>query len=799
MTDTKLTNLYLSIENNIEQLREERDGKDYLRHLNEALKNSAGQILEIGNAAHAEAQIFESKKNTSLESTVSFLLTFKWAETAKSFLLLWRNILFEQEKAQIMLRTSRTDDESVRELRSRSEEMLLNALNELKLVVEEEYNLAQLGDKQREKILEPLFAQTNPWPTYQAQIKEIEGQGVILQDRYKSLFFVVNEFDKIQSLVRKTVIDCQSEISESEMSLDEIISYVNENTDENPGKIVTHLEVIEKNILTHDHASDFTAILAKKTQKLPIDSKIPVAIYGSTIEIKDINFRKETRQWLDSEILPLLYEVWEVTEGIRTGLKMSLLNIRNRALLLDNEKKEVGESKITTEDLCRPLQLFKETSQDKKKICADLYSLIDSRLKAQFNVALIYNTNGEFLEIPLQSTINNLVFSQNEFFARIKNWWIKQINRVRLLRSSVKREDALSISEKVVRYLENRTPDSENNQYSGIFLTKGYIGESFRVGREEEVKRMKQLIEHWKMGYRGAVLLTGQRFSGKTLFGDLTSNLFFENNTIRLHPDSEIEVLGRRFTTKRKLVTALDFIKKYTLQSQSLIWLDNLELWTSADTTLSENVRTLKQFIDDYSGRIFIVVSMSNALKAHLDKTHDLDRFFQAEINLDRMPKEDISRAIAIRHGATHKKLINAEHEEITPQLFTRLTDIIYRNSEGNIGEALSNWSNSLEKVSEKEVRLHGNPNYELPDFINSDSAVLLSAIFLQKRTNEYDLVRLFGPSFGKKYRNILQRLLSLGLLKRHLDGRLEITETAVNDIGRLLEKHRYLSFDKKN
>ncbi len=768
-----------------------------MRHLNEALKKSANQILEIGDSAYAQAEVFENEKNTSLESAVSFLLTFKWAETAKSFLILWRNILFEQEKAQVLLQTARTDEQSVKDLRNRSEEMLLDALEELKSLIEGEYSAAQNSEKQREKILEPLFLQTNPWPTYRSQIQELEGQGTILQERQKSMLFVVNEFDKIEALVRKTVIDCQSEISESEMSLDEIIDYVNEHAEDSPGKIVTHLEVIERNILTHDHASDFTAILAKKTQNLPTESKIPVAIYGSMIELKDINFRKDTRQWLDSEILPLLYEVWEVTEGIRTGLKMSLLNIRNRALLLDNEKKENGESKITTEDLCRPLQLFKETSADKKKICADLYEEIDQRLKAQFDAALVYSAPDKFLEIPLQSTINNLVFSQNEFFERIKKWWSKQINTVRRLRTNVKREDALSVSEKVVRYLEHRAPAAENNQYSGIFLTKGYIGESFRVGREEELKRMKQLIEHWKMGYRGAVLLTGQRFSGKTLFGDLSSNLFFSNNTIRLHPDSEIDILGRRFSTKRKLISALDFIKKYTLQSQSLIWLDNLELWSSADVTLSENVRALQQFIDDYSGRIFIIVSMSNALKAHLDKSHDLDRFFQAEINMDKMPREDISRAIAIRHGATHKRLINEEEEEISSQMFTRLTDAVYRSSEGNIGEALSIWSNSLEKVGEKEVRLHGNPNYDLPDFLSSDSGVLLSTILLKKRTNEYDLVQLFGPAFNKKYRNILQRLISLGLLTRHLDGRLEITETAVNDIGRLLEKHRYLSFSK--
>lgn len=799
MTDTKLTDLYLFVDKHIELLSQEKDTKSYLVQLCKGLEEIATKVLEIGNPAAIDAAKYELEKNTSPASVLAFLTSFEWAENAKSFLVLWRNTLFEQEKAQVLLRAQKIKDETVIDLRARAENILKGAAAELENSLTEKYSLLKDNEKNRKKTLSSFFLQTNPWPIYQTQIIEIAGQGKALQERQKSLLFVVKEFDKIESLVRKTVIDCQAEISESEMSLNEIIDFVSKNTEEHPGKIVAELENLEKNIFSHDHANEFNAILNQKTRNLPTESKIPIKTHGSIIEIKEINFRKSTRQWLDSEILPLLYEVWEITEGMRTGLKMSLLNIRNRAYLLDNEKKEIGSSKVTTQDLCRPLLLFKDTSKDKKAMVSDIYSLINDRLKAQFSAANVYKSNAPFLEIPLQSSINQLVFSQNELFGRVKNWWNKQVNTIRLFRTNVAREDALSVSEKVVRYLEARAPDVENNQYSGIFLTKGYIGESFRVGRTEEVKRMEKLVRQWKSGFRGAVLLTGQRFSGKTLFGDLTANLFFENNLIRLHPDSEIDVLGRDFNTTRKLAPALDFIKKYTLQSQSLIWIDNLEIWSNSEVTLSENVRALEKFIDDFSERIFVVVSMSNALKNQLDQTHDLSRFFQAEINLDQMPKADVARAIAIRHGATHKKMITSDGEEISPQEFAKLTDKIYRMTDGNIGEALTEWSNSLEKVSEKEVRLHGQPDYQLPDFLSSDSAILLSTIFLSKRTNEYDLVRLFGPAFSRKYRGIVQRLLSLGLLTRHLDGRLEVTETAVNDIGRLLEKHNYLSFDKQS
>jgi hypothetical protein len=86
---------------------------------------------------------------------------------------------------------------------------------------------------------------------------------------------------------------------------------------------------------------------------------------------------------------------------------------------------------------------------------------------------------------------------------------------------------------------------------------------------------------------------------------------------------------------------------------------------------------------------------------------------------------------------------------------------------------------------------------YELPDFITPDNAILLSSIMLARKINEYRLRKLFGPVFSDKYRGVLQRLISVGLLRRNTDGWLEITESASNDLGRLLDKKKYLKYQK--
>ena len=794
MPDRKLTELNDYLQETIAALPTEKDQKKYLKSFAAGLRDAARHILEVGDAAGADVSVFESSKSTSRESLIAYFLVFEWLPRAKSLLVLWRNMLLEQEKAQVLLRSGKTNEEAVNKLRAESEFTLKEAVLDLQNYYENQIEINGKGDKTK-KFLAPFFLQTNPWGTYKLQIQKLADQTEILQERTGTLLFVTDTFEKIDALIRKTVIDCQAEISEALLSLDTFIDFVNENIAENPGKIAGYLESEEAKIHNHDHGSQFAAQLSELIAKLPEDTEVPVAAEGGTVRVREINFKKTGRQWLDSEILPQLYEVWELTEGVRTGLKMSLLNVRNRAVLLASEQNDSQNAVVEINSINKPLILFKETSARLKAECTEIYRVIDERMNKDFETAAVYRLQEEFLNIPLQSAINQIVFSQGAFLTRVKDWWVKQINRLRRIQTDVRREDALSTSEKVVRYLESRAPDTENSQYASIFLTKGYIGESFRVGREEEIARMEKLIQQWKKGYRGSVLLTGKRFSGRTLFGDLTAARFFNGNFINLQPDTEITFNGRRFQTGHNLAEALDWIAKYTINTQSLLWLDNLELWSNAGNSIGQNVRALQKFIDNNAGRIFITVSMSNWLRSYLKRTHDIHKYFQAEINMDKMPKADIARAIAIRHGATHRKLINAKGEDITTLDFTKFTTTVYRQTEGNIGEALLRWSNSIEPAGENEVRRHGNGSADLPDFINSDTGILLSAIMLRKRTNEYNLLKIFGSPFKKKYAAIVQRLLSLGLLQRHLDGSLEVAETAVNDIGRQLDKRNLIKF----
>jgi hypothetical protein len=125
------------------------------------------------------------------------------------------------------------------------------------------------------------------------------------------------------------------------------------------------------------------------------------------------------------------------------------------------------------------------------------------------------------------------------------------------------------------------------------------------------------------------------------------------------------------------------------------------------------------------------------------------------------------------------------------------MTAKVHKAAHANIGEALNIWAFSTHAIDEDRVMHHLKTLYELPDVISQESALLLSSVIMAKKTNEYRLRKLFGPAFSEKYRGVLQRLISIGLLRRAADGWLEVTESAANDLGRMLEKKNYLKFHR--
>ncbi|MEL6924999.1 MAG: hypothetical protein AAFO94_13200, partial [Bacteroidota bacterium] len=252
---------------------------------------------------------------------------------------------------------------------------------------------------------------------------------------------------------------------------------------------------------------------------------------------------------------------------------------------------------------------------------------------------------------------------------------------------------------------------------------------------------------------------------------------------------------GRSYSGACDLGSVLEFIEKNIVNDQPLIWIDDIELWNHPDHPLGTNVRRLCDFIDRFSNKAFIMVSMGNWTSAHLQRTHQIHKVFQAGINLDQMSQRDILDAIIIRHGATHKQLVDKELKPVTAPQFQKMVRQVAGQTSYNIGEALYQWVVGIDAISEEEVQFKRSVLNGLPNFLNADTAILLSTLLLLKETDDYRLRKLFGQAWNEKYNLLTQRLMGIGLVQRKGEGRLEINPVVANEVGRLLDSEGYLSF----
>lgn len=763
----------------------------------EDINHLAARARELSKAmiAHGDTcPVGDNEDHTDLGCRITH---YVWAERAKHFLVLYRNVQLQLQTANLMVADGAAQAKIVSQLHDRSRQTLATALEEWETEVEKTRTRLESNEQFRRKSLADWKLQHNPWPGYRAQFSELAGQAEALAEEFSVLSGQVSIFAKIRSLLHDSINASSAVVTEATKKAKSIAEFITKSENEenvSPGQIGSLLDEYISDAKPPEQIHDYTNELNARIAEIVENTRVTVGADHGLMQYKEVNFQRATNQWISAEVLPQLYELWELSQQVAGGLDVAINNVRNRALLITNEIK-TGGTKIDyeIEDLSQPFYNF----LDRVKASQPTYDGIKDRLEgiidADLKLTSVYRPVPGFLPLPLQTGLNEFTRRQGRWLTPVKEWLGATFRGFERWRGDAAREDRMSISEKVVRAIEQRQVNSGNEAYTNIVMTKGYIGESFLVGREAETAQMKRLVDNWRHGYRGAVMLTGRRLSGRSLFGEMISNRIFPNNVIRLVPNGVISVEGRRMHTTGRLVDALVFVQKHTIQTRPMIWIDDLELWWDNETSLAENVAALSSHIDNYSAKIFYLVSTTNAVYAHLNRFRDLDRIFQSEVNLDDFSLEDMQRAIRIRHGATHKRLVDQDGEPLSDLAFNRLVKKLHRSGYGNVGDTLNRWAYMVEYCDEDSVTPNQASRYRLPAFVNTDTGLLLTTIFLERRTNDYHLRKLFGPSYDQRYRSVLQRLLRVGLVTRSNDGWLSIRESVVTDVGRALENNGYL------
>lgn len=739
------------------------------------IKNLGNDFIHTGDALSVASS---TSVSDSPEEVNALFYHFQFSERAKQLLLLWRNVLFQHLKGKVLLADGKNTETGLLEHWAQSVITIQEATSELKIWADQQLD-ALYHSPPGKKQLKQWRLQNNPWEIYRGQLQTIVDQAVFLEKNNQEALGHALVFREIKAAVSDNGRQYLKEVAEFENGVAEILELLENNGEANAGTIVRKLAKTEELVLLADHAGVFKTKLETLSEALPTKWQSVVVANGGLLLRSEMDLKRKAGQWLESEAMPLLYEIRELAAETQNGFKMVLSNVQNRLQLLPK-----GEP-IDTAEYTQPFLAHRDRLKSIGNEMQVLVNTLQERLDKNFNLSNSYDSQHPFLPVSMQLSVGQLdrtrgrILGQFGALALQAKAWFDRIIR------QVEQEESLGFAEKTVRYLEHRKPQPEATAYTSIFLTKGFVGSSFATGRAAEMTHLSQLFRHWEQGYRGAALLTGRRLCGKTFVGEWAASSHFPGNTIRITAGQEVVIDGRKLPATTDLAAALDFVKKHALLNRPLLWLDDLELWQDAHHNFFDNMEALVGFIDRYATRCFVLAATNHLAFRHIQSLLGMDKAFQTTIHLNTMQQDDIAHALLIRHGATHKKLVSKENgEPIAVSAFRSLANKVGRAAHGNIGEALQWWTSSVRMNEDDTVFLDFNDKYSLPQNPDADTNLLLGEIIWQKRTDEYRLRRQFGPAFGDHYVHLLRRLLGMGVVRRRAGGGLEVEEAAVNGLA---------------
>ena len=718
---------------------------------------------------------------------------FEWPEGAKRLLLLWRDVQLEWERAAVLLAEGRTERDALQVLAKASEDALLDAADAW--LERHDRRLAELGADAgaRERALYEWSLQDSPWPTYRAQFEAIGAQLARLHADFA-----------VRTESAGTIVRLQSELLGVQRYVTELLDELEarhaealgllagEDTPSPDGDVIARLERLDPAGLVRGYVEEATRDANAIIDDLP--DRVELFVRGASgMQYRTVELERQTGQWVSAEVIPLLQRADRNVSQVTLDLSRVLNEVRSKLSLAVEDAGGATSGEHVMEAVREPLVVYAQRlAKTRATIVGDL-GRAEAKVRDELRLSRVYEPAASFLEVSFEAGMSQVLLSQDALLSRFGQWLGVQRKTFRRLRKRVSEEEALSEGERIVRVLRTRRADARVSGYNGVIVTRGFIGEAFHAGRDYELARAAEAVAAFREGYRGAILVTGQRYSGRSHFAELIAGRYFEQRTVRLRPQQSFEVAGRTHTATYDLGEALAFVRKHSVGQELLVFVDDLELWANATTPLAANAEALGRAIDELSARVMFVVTAGNWTRHRLTRALHADGVFQVEINMDDFLMEDFQQTVLVRHAATHFNLLGRDGKALGEAALRDHAEDVYRAARGNIGDGLRRWSQSVERAGVGEVRLHRRPNYALPNFIDADNGVLLTTLKCRRYANEYELRKAFGPAFEREYRTLLLRLQRIGVLERHHSGTLAIAPTVTNEIGRLLEREGYL------
>jgi amino acid transporter len=585
---------------------------------------------------------------------------------------------------------------------------------------------------------------------------------------------IIQQIDScITNPVRKLHTDLDAFLNSGSNSVDSLQCSVDTSMNIREG-----LEEIREQILELTHSLPDVLLVGDETE----EAEIPVVRLGARIlETRLIGPLQEFLESGNESLRNLSFRIHDLVNLTRFSLQNIDRDIADRQEAMEKilgsaiqsvgqEQKAIDEFKTSFQEEFERLleEAFDPLSPEKiEKSSGEL-----SEILREYAGQKVFTTFGRWRNTALrflEQRIIQILYSKSE--------------SVLLARKLKTRDTTASENASVLDLVQAVNPKRTVLQslprfYLNLFSIRSSIGSEFFIERDEDEGQMRQAVNHYKNGYKGGILILGERNAGKTAFcKQIAAKLFPKNNIIHIFAPNEgsarVEDLSRILEQATGFQgTPAEIIA--SLAHGTIVVIHDLELWFEQRRDGTQVIKTLAQLMDDFSERILFIANTNPHSFALINSMEPIQQRFIGTFHLSPFSTEELKEMILRRHRSSGVQFhYNGRDEKrISEFRMAALFDSYFAFSEGNPGTALNAWLTSIHRASGSvmEIRAPGIPSLSALRKINEDRLILLSVFALHKRLTIEQLNRITGLD-RTVLGNMLQTMQRCGLIEERGRG----------------------------
>ncbi len=412
------TDLFENIIDCLSEISFSADDSDFLIELLSMAEKCQLTFVEFGQNAD---DILNVKGNKS--PAVVFCSIYEWNDAAKAFLLLIRQSIFEFRKALILNYEKDIDDVNLSLLKEETAKLIHTSADEIKEKLIKIFEVDT--DKNFFKKKRKWLLQKSPWPVYKEQLIAVYNQCEHLISEFEEMKNTLNVFKLLRKLIINDIENSYNILLENKENfnylkneLDALIQNNNHLQFEQSLSHIVHLEARIRQASFHDDFSDKAFLIIKE---LPTQCSWALDQEFGILYQADTTLQKNVKSWLENEILPLINEIWELTEGSSNGLRMLTYNLgiqlksalsdttNQNNLTFNNEKEAINQ-------LCKDVGTSEQYIQELNKLATNRVLKVLC-LKTAFNKTDLFGAN--------KSLRFNNYFWQSNRLLDVAQIWLK--------------------------------------------------------------------------------------------------------------------------------------------------------------------------------------------------------------------------------------------------------------------------------------------------------------------------------------------------------------------------------------